>query len=101
MFAEAVGPTEEVILPALLPADTVLISLPIPLDIRWRCRPCQWRRDPHRMAANRADEAGTIATQGPVIPTIAGRQKSAAEEQQSVTLNIRKARGNRVSFSGG
>lgn len=46
------GQLKEAILPAQLPAETVLIRLPIPLDILWRYQPCEWRRNLSRMPAN-------------------------------------------------
>ena len=51
-WQELLGQLEEAILPAQLSADTVLIRLPIPLDIRWRYQPCEWRRNLNRMPAN-------------------------------------------------
>jgi hypothetical protein len=46
------GQLKEAILPAQLPADTVLIRLPIPMDIRWRYQPREWRRNLSRAPAN-------------------------------------------------
>ena len=38
-WQKLLGQPKEAILPAQLPADTVLIRLPIPLEIRWRYQP--------------------------------------------------------------
>ena len=49
-------------MPAQLPADTVLIRLTIPMDIRWRYHPCERRKDLNLMPAKLSFEEVAIAT---------------------------------------
>jgi hypothetical protein len=51
-WQKLLGQLKEAILSSQLSADTVLVRLPIPLDIRWRYQPCEWRRNLNRMPAN-------------------------------------------------
>ena len=74
-----VGQLKEAILLAQLSAGTVLIRLPIPLDIRSRYQPCERRRNLYRMPANSCLGSGCHSDSCPLTATIAGTQKSAAK----------------------
>jgi hypothetical protein len=50
-WQKLLGQLKEAILPAQLPADAVLIRLPIPLEIRRRYQPCECRKDLNLMPA--------------------------------------------------
>ena len=92
------GQPKEVILPAQLPPDTVLICLPIPLNIRGQYPSCEWRRNLHRMTANRADEAGAIPAHALLPQRLPEGRKAQGEVQQSVTLNTEQREGQSCFF---
>ena len=89
---------EEASSAAQLSADTVTDRLPIPLDIRWRCQPCEWQGTSIECLPIRAYEVGAIPTHA-----LSGNDRRKTEERRrrsnhSVTLNATKAQGESCFF---
>ena len=101
-WQKLLGRLKEAVLPAQLPADTVLIRLPIPLAIRWDTSLVSGVGTSIGCPPIRAYDAGAIPTHALSQQRLPEGRKAQPEEQQFVTLNAEEStRGNRVSFSGG
>jgi hypothetical protein len=87
-------------LPAQLPGDTVLIRLPIPVDIRWRYQPCERRKDLNLMFAKLSFEGVAIATHTMSKQRLLEGLKSRPKWLQSPASNAGESYGKRGSFAG-
>jgi len=93
------GHLKEAILPAQLPADTVLIRLPIPMEIRWRSQPCERRKDLNFDARKLSFEEVAIATHTMSHQRLLEGLKSRPKWLQSPASNAGESYGRRGSFA--
>lgn len=87
-------------MPTQLPADTGLIRLPIPMDIRRRYQPCERRKDLNLMPAKLSFEEVAIATHTMSHQRLLEGLESRPKWLQSPASNAGESYGKLGSFAG-